>query len=100
VVWSGGQFASGATPDDDPLIGQVAAAVADSGGRPPVGRRAVPYGSDLRLYTGIGGIPTLLYGPGDVRMAHAPRERVSIAETIEAARALVLMVVRRCGAHR
>ncbi|WP_111768477.1 M20/M25/M40 family metallo-hydrolase [Nakamurella deserti] len=100
VVWSGGQFASGATPDDDPLIGQVAAAVADSGGRPPVGRLAVPYGSDLRLYTGIGGIPTLLYGPGDVRMAHAPREQVSITETLEAARALVLMAVRRCGAHR
>lgn len=100
LTWSGGQFASGATPSGDPLIGQVAAAVADSGGRPPVGQRAVPYGSDLRLYTGIGGIPTLLYGPGDVRMAHAPREQVSIAETIEAARALVLMTVRRCGAHR
>ncbi|MEO5831951.1 MAG: M20/M25/M40 family metallo-hydrolase [Nakamurella sp.] len=100
LVWSGGQFASGAITPDDPLIGQVAAAVADSGGRPPVGQRAAPYGSDLRLYTGIGGIPTLLYGPGDVRMAHAPREQVSITETIEAARALVLMAVRRCRAHR
>ena len=100
LEWSGGQFASGETPPDDPVITDVAAAVADSGGRPPAGRLAAPYGSDLRLYTGIGGIPTLLYGPGDVRMAHAPRERVGIAETIEAARALVLATVRRCGAHR
>ena len=37
---------------------------------------------------------------GKIRMAHAPREQVSLTETIEAARALVLLTVRRCGAHR
>ncbi|GGM00375.1 ArgE/DapE family deacylase [Nakamurella endophytica] len=100
LAWTGGQFASGATPEGDPLIADVAAAARDSGGRPPEGQRAVPYGSDLRLYTGIGGIPTLLYGPGDVRNAHAPREQVGIGETVEVARTLLLAAVRRCRAHR
>ena len=74
-------------------------------GRSPISRarcpppRAAPYGSDLRLYSGIGGIPTLHYGPGDVRFAHAPREQVGIGELVESARALALLAVRRCGAY-
>lgn len=104
LVWSGGQFASGRTPDGHAVIGQVARAATDTGGgRVDPGSlagHAVPYGSDLRLYTGVGGIPTLLYGPGDVRMAHAPREQVSLTETLAVARALVLLAVRRCQAHR
>ena len=59
-----------------------------------------PYGSDLRVYAGIGGIPTLHYGPGDVRYAHAPREQVDIAELLATTRTLALLAARRCGAHR
>ena len=55
------------------------------------------YGSDLRLYTGIGGIPTLHYGPGDMHLAHAPLEEVRLEEVAQVARALVLLAVRRCG---
>ena len=43
------------------------------------------------------GIPTLHYGPGDVRLAHSPRESVSIDETVAVTRALVLTVLRTCG---
>ena len=39
-----------------------------SGVRPR--RRGAPYGSDLRLYNG-GGIPSIHYGPGEVRYAHS-----------------------------
>jgi acetylornithine deacetylase len=99
VTWPGGQFGSGRLREDHPFIDDVAASVADlSGGVRPT-RSAVTYGSDLRLYVGIGGIPTLHYGPGDVRFAHAPREHVELAEVLRVARALLLLAVRRCGAH-
>jgi acetylornithine deacetylase len=99
VTWPGGQFASGRLRDDHPFIDEVAASVSDlSGGARPI-RSAVPYGSDLRLYAGVGGIPSLHYGPGDVRFAHAPREQVELAEVVEVARALLLLAVRRCEAH-
>ncbi|MFI7640165.1 ArgE/DapE family deacylase [Nonomuraea sp. NPDC049400] len=96
VTWPGGQFASGRLPAGHALLSEVTSAVADVTGRPPA-ETAAPYGSDLRLYA-AGGIPTLHYGPGDVRFAHAPREQVDLRELREVTRALALLAVRRCGA--
>lgn len=98
VEWEGGQFASGWLEEGHPLIDEVADAVAAVRGERPI-TGAAPYGSDLRLYRGIGGIPTLQYGPGDVRYAHAPREQVSIRELIEVTRSLAVMAVTRLGGH-
>ncbi len=96
VTWPGGQFASGSTDVDDPLVGQLSSAVAAASGvLPPLA--AGVYGSDLRLYTGIGGIPTVHYGPGDMRDAHTPLEKVAVEELAQVARALVLLALRRCG---
>ncbi|MTD15265.1 M20/M25/M40 family metallo-hydrolase [Nakamurella sp. YIM 132087] len=97
ISWPGGQFASGAIDDDHEFVRAVADAAADvSGGvRPPTA--AAPYGSDLRLYTGLGGIPTLHWGPGDARFAHAPREQVQLDEVFMVARGLALLAVRSCS---
>ncbi len=98
VTWPGGQFASGRLPAGHPLVGEVADAVEVLTGARPV-EAAAPYGSDLRIYADVGGIPTLHYGPGDVRLAHAPRELVPLAEVVDVARALALLAARRLGAH-
>ena len=96
VTWPGGQFSSGSTDSDHPLIGEMSTAVAVTGGfHPPVA--AGVCGSDLRLYTGIGGIPTLHYGPGDLQDAHAPLEKVDLAQLVQVTRALVVLTLRRCG---
>jgi acetylornithine deacetylase len=97
VTWPGGQFASGWLDDDHPLIEETLAAVAAAGGVDTPPNMAGVYGSDLRLYTGIGGIPTLHYGPGDMRWAHAPSERVDLDELVQVTRALVVLALRRCG---
>jgi acetylornithine deacetylase len=98
VLWVGGQFASGRISMSHPLVAETAAAISNVEGR-EAPRAAAPYGSDLRLYSGVGGIPTLHYGPGDVRYAHAPREQVRIDELIRTARTLAVVAARRCGAH-
>ncbi|SDJ17930.1 ArgE/DapE family deacylase [Nonomuraea jiangxiensis] len=95
VTWPGGQFASGRLPAGHELLDQVSTAVADVTGARPA-ESAAPYGSDLRLYA-AGGIPTLHYGPGDVRFAHAPREQVALSELRTVTRALALLALRRCG---
>jgi acetylornithine deacetylase len=95
VDWPGGQFASGRLDGADPLRDTVSRAWVNAGGALPR-ERGAPYGSDLRLYAGHG-IPTLHLGPGDVRLAHSSQESVPISETILAARALILAVLRTCG---
>jgi acetylornithine deacetylase len=97
VRWTGGQFASGRLPAGHPLRDVVASAHADTAGssaRPA--ERGAPYGSDLRLYAGAG-IPTLHYGPGDPADAHSSHERVSLAETVQTARTLVVAALRLTG---
>ncbi len=99
VQWWGGQFASGSTPPDASVIGSVAAAHALVSDRPQ-GRWAAPYGSDLRLMTGIGGAATVHYGPGDALLAHGPDERVPLDEVATAARALAVVAVDLCSRER
>ncbi len=96
VTWPGGQFASGRLDADHPLVGDVAGAAVATGAADPIVCAEV-YGSDLRLYAGIGGIPTLVYGPGDPLRAHTPLEYVEIADVISVARALTVLALRRCG---
>jgi acetylornithine deacetylase len=42
-------------------------------------------------------VPTLHYGPGDLHLAHGPRESVPLAEVVTAARAFALLTLRSCG---
>jgi acetylornithine deacetylase len=95
VTWTGGAFASGQLPAGHPLLPAVRDAVTDAGGGLPP-ERAIPAGSDLRLYVGAG-VPTLHYGPGDLQLAHGPLEKVPVAEVVTAARAFALLTLRSCG---
>jgi acetylornithine deacetylase len=95
VSWTGGQFASGRLAAGHPLREVVAGAHADTvGGQLAEG--GAPYGSDLRLYAGAG-IPTLHYGPGEPAVAHSAQERVSLTETVQTARTLIVAALRLTG---
>ena len=97
VSWPGGMFAPGALPDAHPLLDQVAGAVATVTGAAPRAAGA-PYGSDLRHYAAAG-VPTLQYGPGDVRYAHASDEHVVLDEVLTCARVYAVLALRLCGAR-
>ena len=85
-VW-GGRFDSAQVPIDHPLpVGLAAAAEAITGVRPAL--LGVPYGADMRLMVNQGKTPTVMYGPGDVRVAHAADEHVSLDEVETCARVL------------
>jgi acetylornithine deacetylase len=96
VEWWGGQFASGRIPDGSDLLDRVRSAHRAAGGG---AQRtwAAPYGSDLRLMNGLGGVPTLHYGPGDTALAHAPDESVPLSEVLTATRTLALLALDLCG---
>jgi acetylornithine deacetylase len=96
VEWWGGQFAPGRTSADAAIVGTVARAHARTSDHPQR-TWGGPYGSDLRLMTSIGGIPTVHYGPGDAALAHGPNEVVPISEVKAAARTLSLVALDHCG---
>jgi acetylornithine deacetylase len=96
LAWVEGQFESGATAADDPFVlavGDAHAAVTGKAAR----THGVPYGSDLRLFTNHASMPAVLYGPGDVRLAHAADEHVPIAEVVTAAQTAAVLLARWCA---
>lgn len=96
VEWWGGQFAPGLTDLDAPIVDVVRRAQQHVSGRAPA-LWGTPYGSDLRLLTNLGGIPTVHYGPGDVALAHGPEESVPIADLLAATAALTMVALEHCG---
>jgi acetylornithine deacetylase len=89
----GGRVSSAEVPADHPLpLGLASAAEGVLGRRPPfVG---VPYGADMRLLVRQGATPTVMFGPGDVRDAHAADEHVALDQVVACARVLAAWVVR------
>ena len=90
VEWTGGQFAPGATPPDDPWVTNVAAAVQAERGA-PARLTGVPYGADMRLYCARG-IPAVMVGTPGLELAHAVDERVRVDDLASVARIIVRAV--------
>ncbi len=98
LEWWGGQFAPASIPGDHPLVATLSEAFRSVTGEGPA-VAGMPYGADMRLLVHQGATPTVLFGPGDVRRAHAPDEFVPIAELAAATRVLALTMLRFCGAE-
>jgi acetylornithine deacetylase len=93
----GARFASARVPGDHPLpVGLAAITKAVTGRRPKL--LGVPYGADMRLFIGVGDTPCVIFGPGDVRLAHGADERVPLAEVEACAGVLAAWVAEELGA--
>lgn len=95
LTWPGGHFAPGRLPEGHHLLNEVHSAAVAAGAPEPQAVGAA-YGSDLRQYAAAG-IPTLQYGPGNVRHAHSVDEHVPISEVVACAEAYAHLIVERCG---
>jgi acetylornithine deacetylase/succinyl-diaminopimelate desuccinylase-like protein len=84
------------TAADHPLALAVAGARDEVEGSPhaPV---AFPAWTDGALLAGFAGIPAVVLGPGDLGVAHSPREHVPLAQ-VEAAARIYALAARRFGA--
>lgn len=96
VEWFEGQFESGQTDPEHPVIDKLMASHLTATGYAPI-IEGVTYGSDLRLFTNHAHIPAVLFGPGDVRLAHAANEFVEIKEVLTSVKVVANMIVKWCG---
>jgi len=95
VEWWGARFMPAAIPADHPLVCTLADSYQTCLSVPPV-IRGMPYGADMHLLVNQGKIPTVIFGPGDVRSAHAPDEFVPVADLLAVTRVLATMILRFC----
>lgn len=84
VEWFEGQFEPGETATDAPILQELETCHRDLLGSEPK-THGVSYGSDLRLFTRYADMPAVLYGPGDVALAHAANEWLPLDEVVHAA---------------
>lgn len=96
VEWYEGLFEPAATALNSELVTSLAANHREILGR-EAGFEAVTYGSDMRIFSNYAGIPTVLYGPGDVSLAHTVNEHVVIEEVMEAVSSMAGMLINWCG---
>jgi acetylornithine deacetylase len=96
LEWWGGRFLPARTPVDSRIVSVLSGAARDLQGFPP-DIEGVTFGSDLRHLVLEGGVPTVLFGPGDIRMAHADDESVAVSDLEIAVRVLTTAALRFCG---
>jgi acetylornithine deacetylase len=93
VEWWGGQFMPAATSMDAGIVTCASEAISDVTSRQPC-IEGMTYGADMRLLVNQGNIPTVLFGPGNVRHAHRPDEFVPIEDLMTVARVIAVMALR------
>jgi acetylornithine deacetylase len=96
LEWPGGQFAPAEVEPDAPICAAVKEAHERVTGEEPL-VVGVPYGADMRLFIHFGGMPCVMYGAGDVNVAHAPDEHISITELLTATSTVACLLAGWCG---
>ncbi|MFL5676778.1 MAG: ArgE/DapE family deacylase [Chloroflexota bacterium] len=93
VEITGGRFGSARVPSDHPLPVGLAETIEAVTGRRPV-MLGEPYGADMQMFVNVGATPCVIFGPGDVRVAHSADEHVPLGEVVDCARVLAAWVRR------
>ncbi len=83
------------TPTDHPLVRTARAAIADALGAEPRVRGATYY-TDGGVWVEAG-IPIVIFGPGDDRLAHQPNEGVEVGQVVQAVRGYIAIAERLLG---
>ena len=96
LEWFGGQFAPAEVAPDAPICEAVREAHERVTGEKPSVEGA-PYGADMRLFIRFGDMPCVMYGAGDVNVAHAPDEHISITELLTATTTVACLLADWCG---
>jgi succinyl-diaminopimelate desuccinylase len=84
------------TPADSALARALQAAVAEAIGAEPA-VRGVSYYTDASVLQPATKVPTVIFGPGDERLAHQPDEQVEVGQVVQAVAAYADVVRRLLG---
>ncbi len=95
VEWTGVRFAPSEVSRDHDLVKTAATAFAATQDRRPE-ISGMTYGTDMTHFNRIARIPTILFGPGDMALAHRNDERVPVEHVHAATGVLAATAARWC----
>ena len=96
LTWLDGQFAPADVSVDSPLVTVLSQAwTMTTSSHPRI--EAVTYGADMRHFVIAGGMPCVMFGAGDVRLAHAPNESIPLVDLFTAITTTAVFVAEWCG---
>ncbi|NTW05790.1 MAG: peptidase [Peptococcaceae bacterium] len=96
IEWFQAAWEPAAIDPDHPLVMSLKKSYETTLGRQAV-LEGAPYGSDMRLLTIYGNIPTVIFGPGDVANAHFTNEFVLIKEYLDTIAVLADLIYDWCN---
>lgn len=96
IEWLGGQFAAAEVPSDAPICQALKRAHRQTTGQ-ELKVEGVPYGADMRHFIRFGEMPCVMYGAGNVDVAHAPEEHINIEALLTATKTIACLLVDWCG---
>jgi acetylornithine deacetylase/succinyl-diaminopimelate desuccinylase-like protein len=83
------------TPSHEPIVQLLQEILADTTGR-RTSVVGVPYWTDGALLSRLASIPTCLYGPGDIGVAHSADEYVNVEDVLRSAQVYRAIIQRFC----
>ncbi len=96
ITFFGGQFIAAETPADAPICEAIRKAHRNVTGNTPR-TEAATYGADMRHFIAFGGMPCVMYGAGDIKLAHGPDEYLPIDELLTATKTVACFLADWCG---
>lgn len=95
VEWFGARWVPGELDEDHVLIRTLRDNFAEIEGEQPI-IEASPWGTDGGLFTKIADVPTIVFGPGETKVAHYPNEYIEIDRMIAAAKIIACTLLDWC----
>lgn len=96
IEWFGLLYEPAETPVDHPLVQTTQQCYKEM-----LGTKAeicgFEAGTDMRLLSNHYGVPGLMFGAGDIMLAHAPNENIKVDQLLEHAKVLSLLIAQWCG---
>ncbi|HEX2281703.1 MAG TPA: ArgE/DapE family deacylase [Thermomicrobiales bacterium] len=96
LTWLNGQFSPADVEVGSPLVETLRRAW-ETTSSAPARIEGVTYGADMRHFVITGGVPCVMFGAGDVRLAHAPDEAIPVEDLLTAITTTALFIADWCG---
>ncbi|MGM9987945.1 MAG: peptidase [Bacillaceae bacterium] len=96
IEWFGAHWIPGNLENDHPFLTSFINSYTDVVQEEPI-IEASPWGTDGGLLSVVGDIPTIVFGPGETKMAHYPNEYIELDQIVVCAKIIAHFLLDWCG---